>query len=88
MFGYFWVTPGGEVKQKQKGVFRTNCLDCLDRYLTIRHLFSLLVIIRASTNVIQGAVAQRSLAAQFRALGSTYPEWGDDSRFGYSFKNM
>lgn len=31
-FGYFWVnTKTGEIKKKQNGVLRVNCIDCLDR---------------------------------------------------------
>ncbi|KAJ7530194.1 hypothetical protein O6H91_15G084400 [Diphasiastrum complanatum] len=29
--GYFFVNPSGVVVEEQKGVARTNCIDCLDR---------------------------------------------------------
>ena len=28
---YFMMDPGGSVMSVQQGVFRTNCIDCLDR---------------------------------------------------------
>jgi hypothetical protein len=31
VFGYFVMDPAGTIVREQKGIFRVNCLDCLDR---------------------------------------------------------
>ena len=36
IFGYLTLDPNGVVVREQKGIFRVNCLDCLDRTNTIQ----------------------------------------------------
>lgn len=35
LFSYFKMTRDKAVISEQFGVFRTNCMDCLDRYIMI-----------------------------------------------------
>ena len=39
-FSYFAVTTNGELQCQQTGVFRTNCVDCLDRTNVVQSLFA------------------------------------------------
>uniref|UniRef100_A0A3Q3G8L4 SAC1 like phosphatidylinositide phosphatase b n=3 Tax=Kryptolebias marmoratus TaxID=37003 RepID=A0A3Q3G8L4_KRYMA len=39
-FGYFLVDADGKVLQSQEGVFRSNCMDCLDRTNVIQSLLA------------------------------------------------
>ncbi|XP_035829219.1 phosphatidylinositol-3-phosphatase SAC1 isoform X2 [Aplysia californica] len=39
-FGYFQQQSGGQVLQTQSGVFRTNCMDCLDRTNVVQSLIA------------------------------------------------
>jgi phosphatidylinositol 4-phosphatase len=38
--GFFWRMPDGDVKCWQKGVFRTNCMDNLDRTNVVQSIFA------------------------------------------------
>jgi len=38
--GYFWQINKATVLSKQKGVFRTNCMDCLDRTNVVQSAFA------------------------------------------------
>lgn len=39
-FGYLHVGSDGSEKRRQEGVFRTNCIDCLDRTNVVQGLFA------------------------------------------------
>ncbi|CAF0826250.1 unnamed protein product [Adineta ricciae] len=39
-YGYFAVTNDGTLQCQQTGVFRTNCVDCLDRTNVVQSLFA------------------------------------------------
>lgn len=39
-FGYTLVGPSGALLRRQRGVFRTNCLDCLDRTNVVQDILS------------------------------------------------
>lgn len=39
-FSYFLVDPAGKVLTNQEGVFRSNCMDCLDRTNVIQSLLA------------------------------------------------
>ena len=39
-FSYFLVDPAGAVLSNQEGVFRSNCMDCLDRTNVIQSLLA------------------------------------------------
>jgi len=39
-FSYFAVTKDGTLQNRQTGVFRTNCVDCLDRTNVVQTLFA------------------------------------------------
>ncbi|CAF0811378.1 unnamed protein product [Adineta steineri] len=39
-YGYFAVTKNGVLQCQQTGVFRTNCIDCLDRTNVVQNLFA------------------------------------------------
>uniref|UniRef100_A0A8R1DEZ9 SAC domain-containing protein n=1 Tax=Caenorhabditis japonica TaxID=281687 RepID=A0A8R1DEZ9_CAEJA len=44
--GFCWVDKTGEVVQRQKGVVRTNCIDCLDRTNVVQGQISLHVVLQ------------------------------------------
>ncbi|PAV65221.1 hypothetical protein WR25_20741 isoform A [Diploscapter pachys] len=44
--GYCWVDKRGEIVQTQKGVVRTNCVDCLDRTNVVQGAISTFVCLR------------------------------------------
>ena len=37
---YYWVTKSGNVINSQKGTFRINCIDCLDRTNVVQGLLA------------------------------------------------
>ena len=39
-FRYFMVDGSGAVVSVQQGVFRTNCIDCLDRTNVVQSMFA------------------------------------------------
>ncbi len=39
-FGFFCVNKSGKVVNSQTGVFRTNCIDCLDRTNVVQGLLA------------------------------------------------
>jgi hypothetical protein len=39
-YSYFVVNQTGEIERQQTGVFRTNCIDCLDRTNVVQNLFA------------------------------------------------
>merc|ERR1719234_2909461 len=39
-FGYFLRAPDGSVINRQNGVFRTNCIDCLDRTNVVQSMLA------------------------------------------------
>ena len=39
-YGYFLLMKDGSVVQQQDGVFRTNCIDCLDRTNVVQSLLA------------------------------------------------
>lgn len=44
--GFCWVDKTGEVVQRQKGVVRTNCIDCLDRTNLVQGQISLYMVLQ------------------------------------------
>lgn len=44
--GFCWVDKTGEVVQRQKGVVRTNCIDCLDRTNLVQGQISLYIVLQ------------------------------------------
>uniref|UniRef100_A0A1I7UZT1 SAC domain-containing protein n=1 Tax=Caenorhabditis tropicalis TaxID=1561998 RepID=A0A1I7UZT1_9PELO len=44
--GFCWVDKTGEVVQRQKGVIRTNCIDCLDRTNLVQGQISLYIVLQ------------------------------------------
>ncbi len=40
LFSYFAVSKDGALQNQQTGIFRTNCVDCLDRTNVVQTLFS------------------------------------------------
>lgn len=44
--GFCWVDKTGEVVQRQKGVVRTNCIDCLDRTNLVQGQISLAIVLQ------------------------------------------
>ncbi|CAI5438424.1 unnamed protein product [Caenorhabditis angaria] len=44
--GFCWVDKTGEVVQRQKGVVRTNCIDCLDRTNLVQGQLSLFIVLQ------------------------------------------
>jgi hypothetical protein len=40
LISYFAVNKTGEIQCQQTGVFRTNCIDCLDRTNVVQSLFA------------------------------------------------
>lgn len=39
-FSYFAVSRDGTLQNQQTGIFRTNCVDCLDRTNVVQTLFA------------------------------------------------
>lgn len=39
-FGYFLINSEGMIISTQEGVFRTNCIDCLDRTNVVQSLLA------------------------------------------------
>ncbi|XP_033626106.1 phosphatidylinositide phosphatase SAC1-like [Asterias rubens] len=39
-YGYFMITPENQLLKHQTGVFRTNCMDCLDRTNVVQSLLA------------------------------------------------
>lgn len=39
-FGYFLINNDGMVISEQEGIFRTNCIDCLDRTNVVQSLLA------------------------------------------------
>lgn len=39
-FGYTHFTTDGKILQKQRGIFRNNCMDCLDRTNVVQSVFA------------------------------------------------
>lgn len=39
-FGYFLLTRDGTLVSQQDGVFRTNCMDCLDRTNVVQSMLA------------------------------------------------
>lgn len=39
-FSYFLLTRDGTVVSQQDGVFRTNCIDCLDRTNVVQSMLA------------------------------------------------
>jgi hypothetical protein len=37
---YFVVNQTGKIERQQTGVFRTNCIDCLDRTNVVQNIFA------------------------------------------------
>lgn len=44
--GFCWVDKTGEVVQRQKGIIRTNCIDCLDRTNLVQGQISLYMVLQ------------------------------------------
>jgi hypothetical protein len=40
LISYFAVSQTGQIECQQTGVFRTNCIDCLDRTNVVQNLFA------------------------------------------------
>ena len=72
-FGYFKVDNQGEMVQAQLGVFRTNCIDCLDRTNVVQ-------------SMIARRVLERQLKDSKVLEAGELP--GSDSLFEFIFKNM
>ncbi|KAF8508378.1 SacI homology domain-containing protein [Gautieria morchelliformis] len=56
--GFFWVS-GGIVMSQQKGAFRVNCIDCLDRTNVVQSAFA--------RSVLQDQLAAVALASAYEA---------------------
>ena len=39
-FGYFYSTKNGNILAMQRGIFRVNCIDCLDRTNVVQGLLA------------------------------------------------
>ena len=72
-FGYFKVDNQGEMVHVQLGVFRTNCIDCLDRTNVVQ-------------SMIARRVLERQLKDSKVLEAGESP--GSDSLFEFIFKNM
>eukprot|EP00112_Aurelia_sp_Birch-Aquarium-sp1_P022960 Seg666.6 transcript_id=Seg666.6/GoldUCD/mRNA.D3Y31 product="Phosphatidylinositide phosphatase SAC1-B" protein_id=Seg666.6/GoldUCD/D3Y31 len=72
-FGYFKVDNQGEMLQTQLGVFRTNCIDCLDRTNVVQ-------------SMIARKVLERQLRDSKILEAGESP--GSDSLLEFIFKNM
>lgn len=43
-FRYFAISKDGNVLSQQEGVFRTNCIDCLDRTNVVQGLLARIIL--------------------------------------------
>ena len=81
-FGYFAVDYAGgkkTVTKKQDGVFRTNCMDCLDRTNVIQSLMAAenLVIVLKNLEVLPGNATAKSLQENPTFDGIFKNTWAD-----------
>jgi len=54
-FSYFMLTKDGTIKSQQDGVFRTNCIDCLDRTNVVQSMLarrSLTIVLQVKSQVV------------------------------------
>ena len=72
-FGYFKIDNQNEMVRLQTGVFRTNCIDCLDRTNVVQ-------------SMIAKRVLERQLKDSKILNEGESP--ADDSLFEFIFKNM
>ncbi|KAK9124529.1 hypothetical protein Sjap_014131 [Stephania japonica] len=69
--GYFLVDSQGEILAEQKGVFRVNCIDCLDRTNVTQMLRKVLLWLSVGKCLVfstESYLAQKSLDSQLRRL--------------------
>jgi len=69
---FLWISDKVVLSQ-QKGVYRVNCIDCLDRTNVVQasHIIHLLVIV--SSRTMQSAFARHVLNRQLLALAFLNP---------------
>ena len=72
-FGYFKLNSENEMLQLQSGVFRTNCIDCLDRTNVVQSMIA--------KRVLEIQFKDSGILAD----GETP---GEDGLFDFVFKNM
>jgi hypothetical protein len=84
-FGLFMMAPDGEVTSWQTGVFRTNCLDNLDRTNVVQSLFArqaALAGVHVASKGVPVSAALAVIADMPDVLNSSH------SAFEYEFKNL
>lgn len=64
-FGYF-LSRGGTVLLRQNGVFRTNCIDCLDRTNVVQSLLAKLQL-NAALKLL-AVINEDTVGTQFETL--------------------
>lgn len=73
--GYFWVLDGRPIA-RQRGVFRTNCIDCLGTpspFLSLPRASYELPVLLDRTNVVQSAFARHVMNHQLQAIALVNP---------------
>ncbi|XP_063951272.1 phosphatidylinositol-3-phosphatase SAC1-B-like [Lytechinus pictus] len=73
-FGYFWMDANNELLKHQVGVFRTNCMDCLDRTNVVQSMLA--------RRALQDQMQQMGILKQGESLDNHY-----NSAFESTFKN-
>ncbi|XP_041454535.1 phosphatidylinositol-3-phosphatase SAC1-B-like [Lytechinus variegatus] len=73
-FGYFWMDANNELLKHQVGVFRTNCMDCLDRTNVVQSMLA--------RRALQDQMQQMGILKQGESLENHY-----NSAFESTFKN-
>lgn len=78
-FGYFCLNKSGNVLSTQKGVFRTNCIDCLDRTNVVQSLLAkrILQVQLIRMNVISESVSIESNKELYETFRRIWAENGD-----------
>lgn len=73
-FGYFWMDANNELLKHQVGVFRTNCMDCLDRTNVVQSMLA--------RRALQDQMQQMGILKQGENLDDHYT-----AAFESTFKN-
>lgn len=71
-FGYFLLLRDGTLASQQSGVFRTNCIDCLDRTNVVQSMLAR----RSLTSVLQVYVKIISINKYMEKIGQEFPKTG------------
>ena len=69
---FLWISDKVVLSQ-QKGVYRVNCIDCLDRTNVVQASDIVHLIIRVSSRTMQSAFARHVLNRQLLALAFLNP---------------